>query len=409
MHFLLNITEALRAIRANFLRTMMTIFVIAIGLTALIGVLTSIDGIRFWFANSFVRLGANTFRIENYTSTVRDASRNNALIHSPIDYFQSKDFKEGFKDKGTVSAVGMASFSAQFKFQSNSTQANILLLGADPEFSQTDNFPIDKGRNLVEADLQGYRNVVVLGADVAKLLFPQLDPIGKTVYVSGKSYRVVGTFESIGSQGMIGGDKTCIIPSTTMLKDFPDPKRSFSLHVNVPDLHTLDEMTFEAVGVMRRVRHQKPLDENDFGIIKVDAILDNFMEDMRFLTWSATAIAIITLFSAAIGLMNNMLVSVTERTREIGVRMALGATRGQLMFQFLTEAVVITQVGGLLGTLMGILFGNLVGWLLGNSFMVPWDWVIGGIALCFVVGVGAGLLPARKASRVDPIESLRYE
>lgn len=407
MNIFLNIIEALRAIRANFLRSILTILIIAIGLTALIGVLTSIDGIRYWFADSFVRLGASTFRIENYTSALRGNDR--ATFHSAITYYQALDFKERLSGQGIVSAVGVGNMSAQLKYQNKSTQADIMILGTDPEFSITDNYPIASGRNLIPADLQTFRNVIVIGEETRKLLFEHTDPIGKTLFADGKAYRVVGTFQKIGSQSLVGGDKLCIVPATTLRQDYPDPYRSFRLHVTAPSVEQLDELTFEAVGAMRQARHLKPTEENDFGIIKVEAILDNFMENMRFLTWSATAIAIITLFSAAIGLMNNMLVSVTERTREIGIRKALGATRGQLLFQFLTEAVVITQLGGLLGTLIGILIGNAVGLLLGNSFSVPWGWVLGGVGLCFIVGLVAGIIPARRAAALDPIESLRYE
>lgn len=410
MLLLSNIIEALRAIRANFLRSMLTILIIAFGLTALIGVLTSIDGIRFWFANSFVRLGTNTFRIENYSTSVRDAGRRDrATFHSPIRFSQGQAFKTRLGDAATVSIVGFGSVSAQLEYQSLNTPENILFLGADAEYAVTDNYEIDLGRNFIPSDLHSARDVILLGAEPARVLFEGNNPLGKSVSANGKSYTVIGTFKKIGSQGVVGGDKVAVIPATTLQKDFPDPKRSFSLHVNAPNVEAIEDLTFEAVGALRAVRHLKPAEPNDFGVIKMEAITDRFMENMRFLTWSATAIAIITLFSAAIGLMNNMLVSVTERTREIGVRKALGATRSNLLLQFLTEAVVITQLGGLLGTLFGILIGNLVGIVLGNSFTVPWDWVIGGSLLCFFVGIVAGIVPARKAAGLDPIESLRYE
>jgi putative ABC transport system permease protein len=410
MLLLLNIVEALRAIRANLLRSLLTILIIAFGLTALIGVLTSIDGIRFWFANSFVRLGTNTFRIENYTTSVRDAGRRDrATVHSPIRYQQGQAFKARLGNTATVSVVGFGSVTAQLEYQGLTTQENNLLLGADAEYSVTDNYEIAQGRNFIPSDLHSARDVILLGAEPARVLFEGGNPLDKAVSANGKSYRVIGVFKKIGSQGVVGGDKIAIIPATTLQKDFPDPKRSFSLHVNAPSVEAIEDLSFEAVGALRAVRRLQPTEPNDFGVIRMEAITDRFMENMRFLTYSATAIAIITLFSAAIGLMNNMLVSVTERTREIGVRKALGATRGNLLLQFLTEAVVITQLGGLLGTLFGILIGNLVGVLLGNTFTVPWDWVIGGSLLCFFVGIVAGIVPARKAAGLDPIESLRYE
>jgi putative ABC transport system permease protein len=410
MHLLLNISEAFRAVRANLLRTLLTVGVIAFGLTALIGVLTSIEGIRFWFSSSFVRLGTNTFRIENYKSEVRQhGGGRSSTLNRAISYHQASQFQEAFSNRAVVSAVGTGSITAQAKYQGASTQANILLVGSDPQYSQTDNYPLGEGRNLVEADLAGSRSVVVIGDEIRRLLFPQQDPLGKIVFVNSKPYRIVGVFEKVGSQGFLGGDKICLIPATTLQRDFPTENRSFSLHVTVPKVEQLDNLCEEATGVMRKVRRLRPTDKDDFGIIQARAMVEDFMKEMRFITWSATAIALITLFSAAIGLMNNMLVSVTERTREIGVRKALGATKSQIVGQFLTEAVVITQSGGILGILMGILIGNLVGWFLGNSFIVPWGWALGGFILCFFVGILAGIIPARRAAEVDPIESLRYE
>ncbi|MEM0995465.1 MAG: ABC transporter permease [Bacteroidota bacterium] len=411
MILLSNIIEALRAIRANLQRTLLTMLIIAFGLTALVGVLTSIDGIKYWFSNSFVRLGANTFRIENYTTQLRSGGGpiSRGKVHSPISYAQAKAFKEAFSGYSPVSAVGLGNLSATGKFKNRSTQANLQLMGSDESFVLTDNYRIDKGRNLNAFDLKNARNVIVLGHEAVTLLFPDRNPVEKMVYLDGKAYRVIGTFAEIGNSGLVGGDKMCIIPATTLIKDLPDNFRSFSLHVLAPTPEEMDNYVFEAVGMLRQVRGLKPKEENDFGIVRSEQIINNFMENLRYLTWSATVISIITLFSAAIGLMNIMLVSVTERTREIGVRKATGATRNHILSQFLTEAIIITQLGGVLGILLGVLAGNLVGLLLGGSFAVPWDWVFGGFLLCLIVGVLAGIYPARKAARLDPIESLRYE
>ena len=410
MLLLLNIVEALRSIRSNFFRTVLTMVIISSGLTALIGVLTSIDGIKVAFSNSFVRLGSNTFRIENYSTTIRKSgSGNNRQNHDPITYSQAKSFKSEFETGAPVSIIRTGTPAAVCKYQSKSTQGNILLLGTDENYILTDNYTIAQGRNLNSNDIRYSRNVVVIGNEVVKVLFSNTDPLDQTISIDGKAFKVIGTFEEIGSQGMMGGDKICIIPNSTLQKDFPDPLRSFSLHVYEPNVEHLEDQIFEATGVMRRIRHLSPTEKDDFGIIKLEAILGNFMENLRYLTGSATVIALITLMSAAIGLMNIMLVSVTERTREIGLRKALGATRAQIMFQFLTEAAVITQLGGALGIFVGILVGNLIGWLLGSGFVVPWNWVLGGFVICLVVGILAGWYPARKAARLDPIEALRHE
>ncbi len=410
MILFLNIVEALRAIKGNLLRTVLTMLIIAFGLSALIGVLTSIDGIKFWFSNSFVRLGTNTFRVENYSSTLRsNRGGPQAQYNKPITYSEALEFKEGFKAQGPVSIVGMGSFAAVCKYQNKSTQGNLQLIGADENYSLTDNYTIESGRELNASDVRYARNVIVLGHEVVRVLFPSTNPLHQTVYMDGKAYEVIGTFEEIGAQGMVGGDRISVIPTTTLQKDFYNATRSFSLHCYAKNVDQMDEIVSEAEGLMRRIRKLKATEKENFGIIKLEAILDNFMENLRYLTWSATLIALISLVSASIGLMNIMLVSVTERTKEIGLRKALGATRGQIMFQFLTEASVITQLGGVLGIGFGILVGNIIGWLLGSGFVIPWNWVIGGFLICFVVGVAAGFYPARKAARLDPIEALRHE
>lgn len=411
MIILLNIIEALRAIRANFLRTIITILIIAFGLTALIGVLTAIDGVKYWFSNSFVRIGTNTFRIENYTTGVRSGGeqKKKRQRHEPISYEEAVSFKNDFSDLAPVSVSASGSFTSTAKYKGERTQNNLQLIGGDESFIVTDNYPIDKGRNINPDDVKLYRNVVLLGHEVVNLLFKNESPIGKNVQVNGKSYQVIGTLAEVGAQGLVGGDKICVIPITTLAQDFPRSGRSFGLHVLSENIKDMERLTFEAVGEFRRIRGLKPAEDNNFGIIKVDAIINNLMDNLRYLTWSATVIAIITLFSAAIGLMNIMLVSVTERTREIGVRKAIGARKSTILLQFLTEAIVITQLGGLVGIGFGVMVGNIVSLLLGTGFIVPWDWVFFGFFLCFIVGVIAGIYPARKAAALDPIESLRYE
>lgn len=408
---LLNIIEALRAIRANFLRTIITILIIAFGLTALIGVLTAIDGVKFWFSSSFVRIGTNTFRIENYTTGVRSGGeqKKKRQVHLPITYEEAEEFKREFSPYAPVSISAAGSFTTTAKYKSVRTQNNLQLIGGDEAFIVTDNYTIEKGRNINPDDVKLFRNVALLGHEVVNLLFNGENPIGKMVQLNGKAYQVIGTLAEVGSQGLVGGDKISVIPITTLSQDAPRSRRSFGLHVLSENIEDMENLTFEAVGEFRRIRGLKPAEENNFGIIKVDAIINNLMDNLRYLTWSATVIAIITLFSAAIGLMNIMLVSVTERTREIGVRKALGARKGTILLQFLTEAVVITQLGGLLGIGFGVLVGNIVSLLLGTGFVVPWDWVFFGFFLCLLVGVIAGIYPARKAAALDPIESLRYE
>lgn len=410
MTILENTKEAFRAIRANFVRTILTILIIAFGLTALIGVLTAIDGVSFWFADSFLRLGTNTIRIENYTSELRtEGGRAKSTRHPSITYLEAKTFKEQFSSYAPVSMTATGNMAAKARYQGKTTQDRLQLIGVDENYLLTSNFELDEGRFINATDVLNGTKAIVLGKEAQDQLFAAGNPIGKSVQINGKSYEVVGTFKRQGAVGAMGGDKLNVIPVTTTARDFPRKDRSFGLQVYAENVELLDIVSAEATGQMRRVRGLKPKESDNFGVVKVETYVASFMENLRFLTWSATAIALITLFSASIGLMNIMLVSVTERTREIGIRKAMGGTRRNILLQFLTEAVMITQIGGFVGITFGILIGNLVGLLLGNNFTVPWNWVIIGFAICFVVGIISGIAPARKAAALDPIESLRYE
>lgn len=388
---------------------MLTILIIGLGLTALIGVLTAVDGLKFWFTQTFTSLGSNTLRIKNYGSAVRTSGGGAKRANEPIDYHQALQFKSEFEEIAPVSLLDMGSFTAKAKHQNKQTPNNLQIFGSDENYVLTNQYSLDEGRNITPVDVQLMRNVMLIGKEVQDQLFPDENPLGKDVQVNGRNYTVIGTFEKRGSTGLMGGDKIMVIPASTLNKDFPKKNRSYSLVVYVENLGLMDRIALEAKSALRQIRDLRPADEDDFQITRVEQYVDELMEDLRFLRWAAYAISIITLFSASIGLMNIMLVSVKERTREIGVRKALGATQRDVRLQFLTEAVMITQAGGLLGILLGILAGNVTAIFTGTDFIFPWNWVIMGVVVCLIVGVVSGYYPARKAAAVDPIESLRYE
>ncbi|MDR4988735.1 MAG: FtsX-like permease family protein, partial [Bacteroidales bacterium] len=246
--------------------------------------------------------------------------------------------------------------------------------------------------------------------DVANTLFPgDTDPLGEIVSIANRRYQVIGVLKRQGAGLGFSEDLNCIIPYMTVRQDFSRPNMNYTIDVSTFDIETLDEAIAEATGLFRIIRGSRLGEPNSFDIAKSDNIAQALIENIRFITLAATIIGLITLVGAAIGLMNIMLVSVTERTQEIGIRKALGATRKVIKQQFLSEAIVICQIGGLVGIVLGILAGNGISVLIGNKFIVPWVWVISGVVLCFIVGVIAGYYPAAKASRLDPIESLRYE
>lgn len=405
-----NIVESYRAIRSNITRAILTILVIAFGLTALVGVLTAVDSLKYWFAESYSGMGSNTFQIVNYTSGIRRGGPHQPRsANPPIDFKQALEFKEEFGIYAPVSIQSVGTETAKASYQGKDTPNNLQLLGADEHFLLTNQFELEYGRQLTNVDVQLLRNVVVIGKDVADALFPNQNPVGNRLQIDKKSYEIVGSLKHKGNITLMGGDKTLVIPITTLNKDVPNSGRSYSLHVYVEDVEMIEQYSLEGILLMRKIRALQPRDAENFGVIKIEMYIDDLMENLRYLRLAAIFISMVTLISASIGLMNIMLVSVKERTREIGVRKAMGATQSDIRGQFLTEAIIITQMGGLLGILFGIFAGNITSLFTQTDFYFPWGWVILGFTLCIIVGVVSGYYPARKAASVDPIESLRYE
>jgi putative ABC transport system permease protein len=405
-----NIRQALIAVRANALRSALTILIIAFGITAIVGVLTSIDGLKYWMTNTFVTLGANTFKIENRGSPLRiGQGRKNPNFHAPITYTQAALFQKRIEGVGVASVDMTANWSAKAKYKNWETNNNLQLRGSDEHFLDVEAYEIEEGRALTEEDLRFKRKVVVVGAEIKKKLFPKSSPLGQTITIDQKHYSVVGVFKEKGTAFGAGADKVAVIPISTLMLDFPDRERSAVIHVLCPGPEKLTATLESAIGIMRGVRKIRPGKPNNFSIALSDSIVNNLLENLAILTLSATAIASITLIGAAIGLMNIMIVSVTERTMEIGVRKAMGATRRNILIQFLTEAITIGQLGGLTGVIFGVGIGNLVGYVLNTGVIIPWAWIALAFGICFVVGLISGVYPAVRAAKVDPIESLRYE
>lgn len=410
MIFSENIQQAFAAIRTNILRATLTMFIIAFGIMALVGVLTSIDGIKYWMASSFSTMGANTFNIVNLESQVRIGARNRKKVVYPvISYQQARLFKERMTNPAIVNIKTYGNFASKAKYSRFETNNNIQVIGTDINFLTVESYQIDEGRSLTQDDIDHARNVCIIGSEIKKKLFPYTSPINKEIYLDKHHYKVVGLFKEKGTSFGSPGDKVCMLPLTTVLKDYSIPNRSFEINVFSPDPRQVKPLLESATGIFRVIRKLPPHKPSNFAIVMSDSFVENLMENLKILTLSATAISIITLFGAGIGLMNIMLVSVTERTMEIGLRKALGATRTQILIQFLTEAITICQLGGLLGVAAGVGIGRLIAYLLDVDFVIPWIWIVLGFVICLIVGVISGVYPARKAARLDPIDALRYE
>lgn len=411
MNLLENIRQALRAIRANLTRTILTCLIIAFGIMALVGILTAVDSLKASIYTNFSTLGSNTFSIrQSGQSMRRRGGGSDEKVSPPIVYDQAKLFKDRYTFPSKVSVTTMATMIATVKYNSEKTNPNIGVWGIDENYLEASGYEIAQGRFFTPNEIKEGTNEVVIGNDVLVKLFKnKSDPINQFVSIKNMRYRVIGVMKTKGSSMVRSGDNTVYIPILNAIRYYRGPNASVGVSVTVDNIDQLNYAIDEGIGLFRSIRGLKLSEANNFEMSKSDAIANTVVDQISYVTIAATVIGVITLFGAAIGLMNIMLVSVTERTREIGVSKALGATRKAVRTQFLVEAIVICQIGGLLGIIFGILAGNGVSLLIGGDFIIPWVWIIAGIVFCFIVGLVSGLYPAIKASKLDPIEALRYE
>ncbi len=403
-----NIKISLNSIRSHKLRTFLTVLIIAFGIMAVVGILTSIDSIKASITSSFSRLGANSFSIRNREMRVMGSGR--AESFRSISFAEAMDFKNNFNFPAVVSVSVWGTGGATVRFGSEETNPNIRVTGSDDNYLLTSGSELAKGRNFSPHELETGANVVMIGAQLETDLFKNNEsPLGKFISISNKRYQVTGVLEEQGASFGFSGDRNCIIPLVSVRQNFSRPDMNYTINVSANNISDLETAISEATGLFRVVRGVRPGEKNNFDISKSDNIAQMLIENLGLVTRAATVIGVITLLGAAIGLMNIMLVSVTERTREIGIRKALGATKKTIKQQFLAEAIVICQLGGIVGIVFGMLVGNIISFFIGNPFIVPWVWIFSGVMVCLVVGLAAGYYPAAKASRLDPIESLRYE
>lgn len=406
-----NLRISLSSIRSNLLRTVLTVMIIAVGITALVGILTAIDSIRKSITREFTFMGANTFTITSRGMRVQVGNQQiRTRNYSYISFNQAKEFKEQFEFPAQVSVSVYATGNATLKRGSEKTNPNVGVRGIDEGYLNTAGYEILRGRNFSAEEISGARNVALVSEQIARLLFPGGEnPVDGEISVGSGRYTVVGVLKSKGGGFGSGGDLICFIPYSNARVFFTRPAMNFEIQVKPEDTGLVEAAIGEAEARFRIVRGLAPIDETDFNIDKSDNLVNILLDNIKNITLVATIIGIITLFGAAIGLMNIMLVSVTERTREIGTRKAIGAKASTIRQQFLMEAVVIGQIGGIVGIILGILMGNLVSVMIESTFIIPWVWIISGVLICFGVGIASGYYPAVKAAGLDPIEALRYE
>lgn len=411
MNLIENIRESLRSIRSNLLRTVLTGLIISIGIMSLVGILTAVDGMKHSLEQTFSSLGANSFDIRRKGSNFRGHQQGrNEKVYPEITYDQARRYKELMEDNGRISLSARVSGATVVKSRLDKTNPNINVVGGDENYLLNQNLNLGGGRGFSSFELENGTNVAIIGSELQEKLFPKVEPVGEYISMLGRRFKVVGTLEKKGGSMGGGGDRTIIIPLETGRQVPQNGNLNFDIKTAINKPEELNFVMGEATGTMRSVR-QDPLGQEDsFEIRRSDSMLESLNEISGYLKVGGFIIGFITLLGASVGLMNIMMVSVNERTREIGVRKALGATSLQIRQQFLIEAVVICILGGLLGIFLGIMIGNGIASLIGDGgFIVPWVWVMVGLTICILVGVFSGSYPAYKASKLDPIESLRYE
>jgi putative ABC transport system permease protein len=411
MNILENVKEGLRSIKSNKLRTVLTALIIAIGITSLVGILTAIDGIQSSVDNNFASLGANTFDIKSPQFFRRRRSGKSEKVSPPIDYREAMAYKQKFGYNAVISVSTVVTGASEVKYESKKTNPNMQIVGADDNYLGIKGYKLEAGRNFSNNDLENAMNVVMIGSELKGKLFEKADPINREISTMGMKYKIIGVLEKKGS--MTGGDadRLIIMPMQAARNIAGSRNLSFDITTSVPNITDLDGIMGEAQGVMRIIR-QDPIGQPDsFELERADSFLKETEEITGTLKIGGFVIGFVTLIGASIALMNIMLVSVTERTREIGIRKSLGATPTVIRQLFLIEAIVICVLGGLAGIFLSIVIGNLLSKVISpeGNFIIPWLWMTVGIIICITIGIISGIYPAIKASKLDPIESLRYE
>ena len=400
---------ALAAIKSNKLRSILTLLGIVIGVFSIIAVTTAMRVLQNSIETELNSLGSNVFIIQKFPAFG---------VHGPAEWAKYRNRKDltyeqalQVKQRATLAkSVGVLAdkFGKIAQYQDQKTNPNVDLMGVTPDIFPAQNWNIAEGRAISQGDLETGRLVCVLGSSVASTLFPRSDPLGEEVKVDGIGYRVIGVVADQGN--VLGGQQGnyVIIPVTTFFARY-GKERSVDIYVQALNQKVLPAAEEQVEGILRAVRKVSPGKDDDFEMVSNESLISQFNDITFYVRIGANVVSAIALLAAGVGIMNIMLVGVTERTREIGVRKSVGATKRNILTQFLLEAIVLCEVGGVVGVLLGLIGGNLAALALHLQAAFPLDWAIIGLVVCSLVGIIFGVYPAYKAASVDPIESLRYE
>lgn len=404
-----NLLEAVASIKSNKLRVFLTAAIIAIGIASLVGILTSIDGIKNSVSDSFSELGSNVYNIRSVRNS---RGREDGVVkknYPVLRYREISEFLKRYQGNGTPSVSTTVTRIAELKYKSEVTNPNISVEAGDHNLSEVNKLNIEKGRFFTKSENERGIYVTIIGTGIKSSLFKNNeDPINKFISVRGNKFKVIGVLEKQGSSFGGGGDNRIIIPIETSRK--LRPTANYEITVFVDNIERINDDMNYSQNLFKILRGDIIGSQNSFEIERNESLDSELDEISTYLKIGGFTIGFITLLGASIGLMNIMLVSVTERTREIGLRKSIGATPKIIRDQFLIESILICLIGGFGGVTLGIIFGNLVTIFIGGgSFIIPWLWVLTGLLISTLVGILSGYIPAMKASALDPIESLRFE
>lgn len=408
--FRVNVQIALNSIKTQLLRTILTVVIIGIGIWALVGILSAVKAMENSISGSFASMGSNTFNIQRYDFNVQRHGGEREKVNPIISYQNIREFIDIYEYPTTQTSLSFrGTRSAEVKFESEKTDPEVQIYGINEFYLENTGTEIETGRNFTIFDIQNNNKVCIIGSDFLKSLFVNDNPIGKTISIRGVKFKVVGVLESKGSTFGNNQDLKVLIPIQVARGIFTEPNINYTISIMVKDTELLNAAQDEAIITFRNIRGLSPIEKNDFGMERSDDLINRVASITGYLEVAAWIISIITILGSSIALMNIMLVSVTERTREIGVRKALGAKNSTISTQFFIETIVIGQIGSILGIILGILTGMVFASFFNSEFSLPWIPMLWATIITFIVAIIAGFYPAMKASKLDPIESLRYE